>query len=288
MRQVVSWLAWPALLGGSLLATGFGAAHDQPLLAFYVTYPLLAAALLLLERWMPHEAAWSPGDGQGLTDVMHTLASNATIQILLVFSAAIGFSALATADGPPGGIWPHTWPMTAQIVLGLVASEFALYWAHRIAHQWQPLWYFHAIHHSPVKLWVINSGRFHCVDAIKSVLPGLALLVAMGAPMPVLTWLSAIGAYVGVLAHCNVAMRFGVLSRLFNTPELHRWHHSRDLAEGNMNYGENIMVWDWVFGTWFNAARRPPADIGIADPMPPRFRDQVAWPFRALASRTRS
>jgi sterol desaturase/sphingolipid hydroxylase (fatty acid hydroxylase superfamily) len=48
--------------------------------------------------------------------------------------------------------------------------------------------------------------------------------------------------------------------------ELHRWHHSRLLRESNTNYGQNLIVWDIVFGTRFLPAdREPPEDIGIAD-----------------------
>ena len=166
-------------------------------------------------------------------------------------------------------------------ILGVTVSEFGLYWAHHIAHKWRPLWRFHAVHHSVKKLYVINTGRFHFVDSLKSIIPGMAILLALGAPMEVVTWLSAITAYIGILTHCNVEMRFGWLSVFFNTPELHRWHHSKDLREGDKNFGENIMLWDWVFGTWFNESwRRPPVDIGIKDDMPARFRDQLVWPFR--------
>jgi len=74
-------------------------------------------------------------------------------------------------------------------------------------------------------------------------------------------------------------MRFGVLNYLFNTPGLHRWHHSRDQREGNKNYGENLMIWDLIFRTYFDAARRPPVDIGIAESMPQRWFGQLAAPF---------
>ena len=74
-------------------------------------------------------------------------------------------------------------------------------------------------------------------------------------------------AFIGMLTHCNVEMRFGPLSWWFNTPELHRWHHSRDLSEGNKNYGENLMVWDHLFGTFFNTrTKRPPQTSGSAKP----------------------
>ena len=42
------------------------------------------------------------------------------------------------------------------------------------------------------------------------------------------------------------------------------------------------MLWDMIFRTYFNPDRRPPADIGISDPMPSQFLQQLAWPFRQL------
>jgi sterol desaturase/sphingolipid hydroxylase (fatty acid hydroxylase superfamily) len=75
-------------------------------------------------------------------------------------------------------------------------------------------------------------------------------------------------------------MRFGPLSWIFNTPSLHRWHHSRDIKEGNKNYGENLMLWDQLFGTYFNPPRRPPVNIGINEYMPPGFLQQLAHPFK--------
>ncbi len=279
IRSAVSWIAWPTLLAACAGTTAVGFAAGQPVIAFNLTYLALAAALLILERWTPHEREWSRSDGQLHLDLAHTLFTNGTIQVLVAFGGVIGLSGLVASQAEIG-VWPRHWPLAFQIALGLALSEFAGYWAHRLAHEWRSLWHFHAIHHSVEKLWCVNSGRFHFVDALKSVVPGAAILVIAGAPAEVLAWLSALTGYVGILTHCNVAMRFGALSYVFNTPELHRWHHSRDLREGNKNYGENIVLWDLVFGTYFNEARRPPADIGVSETIPSRFGAQLAWPFR--------
>ena len=41
------------------------------------------------------------------------------------------------------------------------------------------------------------------------------------------------------------------------------------------------MLWDHVFGTYYNSRDyRPPADIGIKEAMPPGFVQQLVWPFR--------
>lgn len=287
LRKFISWVAWPALLVACIASTALGFSLGYPVVVFNVTYFFLALILLLLERVMPHEAAWQKSDGQIWADIFHTLVSKGTVQTLVVFSSVIGLAAYITPVSEPGySIWPRHWPLAAQVILGIIASEFGLYWAHHIAHRWRPMWRFHAVHHSVTKLWIVNTGRFHFIDSLKSIVPGTGILLALGAPMEVITWLAAITAYIGILTHCNVDMRFGWLSYVFNTPELHRWHHSKDLREGDKNFGENIMLWDWVFGTWFHEGwRRPPVNIGIKDDMPLRFRDQLVWPFRFYMDR---
>lgn len=281
--RFLSWLAWPGLMLACLVLTGLGFMAGKPVLFFNIAYLFLAVSLLFLERAMPHEPSWNEDDGQTLANIAHTLLSKGTVQTLVVFSAAIGLAQYVTPVGEPGyGIWPRDWPLPAQVVTGVVLAEFGLYWAHRIAHEWPPLWRFHAIHHSVTRLWIINTGRFHFIDSLFSIALGMTILLALGAPMEVLVWLSAVTAFIGMLTHCNVDMRFGPVSWVFNTPGLHRWHHSRDIREGNKNYGENLMLWDQLFGTYYNPSRRPPVEIGINEYTPPHFTGQLFHPFRRV------
>ncbi|MAF68386.1 MAG: sterol desaturase [Micavibrio sp.] len=282
LRLFLSWTAWPGLLILCLSITAYGFSVGHPLIFFNVAYLILAVTLLFLERWMPHEPLWLPPDGQIWADIGHTLTSKGTVQAILIFGGVIGLSELIKpVSVPMDALWPREWPMAAQVVLGLVVAEFGLYWAHRVAHEWPPLWPYHAVHHSVKKLWIVNTGRFHFIDSLISIVLGSGVLFATGAPLEVIQWLSAITAFIGMLTHCNVEMRFGVLSWVFNTPELHRWHHSKDLSEGDKNYGENVMLWDWIFFSHYNQKRRPPLDIGIKEEMPPRFLQQLKYPFTA-------
>lgn len=87
-----------------------------------------------------------------------------------------------------------------------------------------------------------------------------------------------------MLTHCNVDMRCGPLNFLFNTPQLHRWHHSMTPEEGDRNFGENLMVFDQLFGTYYHhPTRRPPTVIGIREPIPTGFFGQLLQPFRRSA-----
>lgn len=283
VKNGLSWALWPCLVTICMTITGYGFLTGHPVIFFNIAYAFMAITLLYLERILPYESQWNEDDGQTFANIAHTLVSKGTVQTLIVFSAAIGLAGYVTPASEPGyGFWPRHWPIAVQVGLGVVIAEFGLYWAHRLAHEWLPLWRFHAIHHSVTRLWVINTGRFHFVDSLESIVLGMSLLLALGAPMEVLTWLSAITAFIGILTHCNVDMRFGPLSWVFNTPGLHRWHHSRDIREGNKNYGENLMIWDQVFGTYFNPDRRPPVNIGINEYMPPGFLQQIMHPFQVF------
>ena len=55
--------------------------------------------------------------------------------------------------------------------------------------------------------------------------------------------------------------------------------HSRVLAEGNTNYGENLVLWDQVFGTYYNPPRPSSTDIGITGRVASSFWGQVVQPF---------
>lgn len=263
----------------SCSAMALGMAHDRGPLAFNLAYLTLAAVLFVLEKIRPHETTWQESDGQELPDLAHTLFTKIAVQVSVIAVTHFGVAQQFGAR-TGGSLWPATWPLVMQVGVGLLIAEFGLYWAHRFAHEWLPLWRFHAVHHSSEKLWFFNTGRFHFIDTLKSMLFAIPALVLAGAPGNVITWVSALTAFFGILTHCNIRMRFGWLNYLFNTPGLHRWHHSMDLREGNKNYGENLVLWDLLFGTYFDdSRRRPPARIGIREAMPKTFLGQIWAPF---------
>lgn len=285
-KNLVRILAWPTLVTLCVTISAYGFMQDNLIMYFNLAYTVLVLNLFFLEKWLPWEAQWQKPDGQNTASILHTLTSKGTVQGLFAASAAIGLAQLLTPLSEPAtGIWPRDWELVSQVILGLVVAEFGLYWAHRLSHEFEILWRFHAIHHAVTKLWFLNTGRFHFIDSLVSILAVLILLASLGAPMEVVQWVSILTAFFGVLTHCNVDMRCGPLNYVFNTPQLHRWHHSKQLHEGNRNYGENIVWWDILFGTYYNKSYRPPADIGIKEVSPSTFLLQLAWPFMTPSMR---
>lgn len=281
LKRIFAWILWPTIYSGGLALTSFALASSHPMLGFNLVYFSIIFLILAFEKWMPFEKKWQEADGETLNNIGHTLLTKGAVQLFAAALLSLNFSTLTLflSNAPHGGVWPHAWPMWLQVVLAVIVAELGLYIAHRLAHEWPYLWRFHALHHSVTRLWVINTGRFHLIDSLLKIILSQIPLFFLGAPLQVFLWFSAITAFTGLLTHCNIYMRTGWLNYIFTTPELHRWHHSKVLAEGNKNYGENTVIWDLVFGTYFNAERRPPVEIGIPGRIAKRFFDQLIQPF---------
>ena len=273
METWVKSLAWPALLAssGGILALGFSRGSET--LYFNLSYAWIVAWLFLLERRFVYRAEWRLADGQIGPDLSHTLLNKGLVQLFIVTILTLGL-----IDGRADSFMSFK-PLWVQVLFGLVATELGLYWAHRIAHEWPLVWRFHAVHHSVERLWLVNTGRFHFVDSFLSVFASLPFLLLSGISMDAIIWVSAITAYIGILTHCNADMRCGWLNYVFNTPNLHRWHHSTDTQIANNNYGENLMLWDMLFGTYYHRANEHVKTIGIREHMPEKFGAQLIVPF---------
>ena len=146
------------------------------------------------------------------------------------------------------GLWPNDWPLLAQLPLALLVAEIPQYWVHRLQHEWEGLWRFHAVHHSAPRLYWLNAGRFHPIDILMN-LPYYPLLIALGCSEALMALVATTIAIHGIFQHANLQLRCGVLNGFFSMAELHRWHHSKTVFEANHNYGQTVSVWDWVFGT---------------------------------------
>jgi sterol desaturase/sphingolipid hydroxylase (fatty acid hydroxylase superfamily) len=288
LRTALAYLLWPLVFGLGLIGTCAALAGDHPLLGFAAVYLSVAVSIGILERLMPFERRWLVADGETLSNLAHTLLCKGSVQIAVAVVTLFTME-LATVASPAtlplAVLWPSHWPLLAQVVLGLVVAELGLYIAHRSEHNWPAMWRFHALHHSVERLWVVNTGRFHIVDTFFKIALSQLPLYLLGAPVPVFLWISAVTAFTGLLTHCNIDVRTGPLDLVFATPSLHRWHHSKVLEESNSNYGENLMIWDRLLGTYYNPPRRPPAEIGIHGRIASGFLRQLAQPFTAAGAR---
>lgn len=168
IKQALSYSSWPLVFGGGLVGSYFAFAGSHPIAAFLAVYASAVLSLFLLERYIPYEVEWLEGDGETMTSIGHTLLTKGLVQ--LAAAAAAIFPMLAANVLQPLAamrfdLWPSHLPVIIQVALAVTIAEFGLYWAHRIAHETVFFWRFHALHHSVVRLWVVNTGRFHVADS---------------------------------------------------------------------------------------------------------------------------
>ena len=238
----------------------------------------------VFEHIYPYHTSWNQTRADVSVDARHAISIAILIAVITPPVVALGVAVGGWLSDQIGmGLWPTEWPLPFQIVLVLIIGEFPGYWVHRLEHQWDGLWRFHAVHHSAPRLYWLNAGRFHPIDSFLTFAPSYLLLVMLGSGEVMLSYFGLITAIHGIFQHANVQLRLGPLNWFFSMAELHRWHHSRTVFEANHNYGQTISVWDWIFGTrYLPSDREPPEDIGIADlpGFPMTWWAQITSPFR--------
>jgi sterol desaturase/sphingolipid hydroxylase (fatty acid hydroxylase superfamily) len=278
----VPWLAYPATITLTLaLFFTLTAAGQSVLVASYIAAFVGAGLVTWLELAFPERRDWTPGRKEVGQDLLFMVLVQVALAKLLGLAAVLGAASLTrTLDWPFQQIWPHSWPVPLQAVLMLFAADFLRYWLHVAAHRNPVLWRLHAIHHSPHRLYWLNVGRFHPIEkALQFMLDSLPF-VLLGVAQEVFALYFVFYAVNGFFQHCNIKLRFGVLNYLVSSAELHRWHHSRLPAESNNNYGNNVIVWDLLFGTWFLPREQRVGELGLLNRRYPLgFMEQMVTPL---------
>ncbi|CZF83368.1 MULTISPECIES: sterol desaturase family protein [Grimontia] len=220
-------------------------------LAVLVSTIMTLLAASIVERIHPFKATWNNSQGDIKMDVASALVLAGILDPALKYMAPIAIIALysiftLSADSTNLG----SLPIAVQIIMVTLLVEFGRYWSHRLHHTAMPLWRFHAMHHSSVRLYAFNNLRFHPLNYIINFSVGVFPVMLLGFSAQAFLGYLAISQPVLMLQHANIPLRNGGLNYLFNTNELHRWHHSTSVDEANSNYGNAIVLWDQLFGTY--------------------------------------
>ena len=275
------------LMVGALAATWWGLSRgfNTALWAFTVSTATFIAVVAI-------EAAhpWRPGvslfrDPQSPNDVVHGILVGG-IGRPLALPLTVGLVGLVVAVDNPAraaGPWPHSWPLPAQVALGLLIWSLPSYWTHRWFHRVELLWWFHALHHDPQRMQVLKGNRIHLGEDMIRYAVMLTPLLALGASPRVLLWIAMWNNAEGALAHSNIDVRFPLfLHSVLPTPQNHRVHHSADAALQNSNFAGVTPLWDQLFGTYCHPARHPVTAMGLGggQALPTGLVGQLLLPIR--------
>ncbi len=225
-------------------------------------FAAIALVFFILERFLParRQPLLRPGViADGLYVPIHYL-----MRVAISFVLADALSDLGRQVLPGGRGLLTDLPVWAQAAVVLVVLDLFFYVMHRLKHRWHWWWRLHETHHSSPNLDFLASVRFHPLEKVIDRLVFLLPLTLFGASEPALLIWSSVDVFFGMLNHANVRVRLGPLIYLFVGPEMHRWHHARDPLRRDVNFGNNLSIFDWMFGT---AALAPddPVEFGIDD-----------------------
>jgi sterol desaturase/sphingolipid hydroxylase (fatty acid hydroxylase superfamily) len=195
---------------------------------------------------------------------------------------------------------PDSLRLLLLFVVGLLANEFGLYWAHRLQHYSKFLWQFHKVHHYSRQLNVLTSVRIHPVD---NILVDASGGIFMGVALSLLSdydggnwahlyafaheywwfWvLMAIPMISGRFVHTHVPFSLGWGEFVLISPAMHIVHHARDPELHDRNFGGQISLWDWIFGTAYRHDFSKDLELGISEFDDDHYRNfpqAIAEPF---------
>jgi sterol desaturase/sphingolipid hydroxylase (fatty acid hydroxylase superfamily) len=171
-------------------------------------------------------------------------------------------------------------PFWSQVIIFLVASDFLMYWSHRLFHG-VTLWKYHAVHHSSEELDWISAARFHPVNIFLGSVAADVILLLAGISPNVLVWVGPFTVAHSALVHANLNWTFGPFKYVLASPVFHRWHHTTAERGGSKNFAGTFPIFDLLFGTFYMPKNELPDRYGVSDPdFPTSFGAQMLHPFK--------
>jgi sterol desaturase/sphingolipid hydroxylase (fatty acid hydroxylase superfamily) len=135
----------------------------------------------------------------------------------------------------------------------LLALDLAIYLFHLLFHAVPALWCVHRVHHADLDIDVSTGVRFHPIQMALSVIVKSIVIVVLGPPALSVLAFEAASHAITLFNHGNVRIPPAldrVLRWLVVTPDMHRIHHSIQMAETDSNFGFVLPWWDRLFGTY--------------------------------------
>jgi sterol desaturase/sphingolipid hydroxylase (fatty acid hydroxylase superfamily) len=135
-------------------------------------------------------------------------------------------------------------------------NELVYYWFHRISHEVPFFWATHVNHHSSVKLNFAVATRTPFLNAIYHILFWLPLPLIGFHPIDILV-VETISFFFAFAQHTTIIPKLGFLEWFLNTPSHHRVHHATNPQYIDKNYGNVLIIFDRLFGTFEEEQEEP-------------------------------
>ncbi|MFN4144884.1 MAG: sterol desaturase family protein, partial [Runella sp.] len=158
--------------------------------------------------------------------VVYNALSNVAVQAFNDFLALFGIRNLVAIN-------VAMLPKWAQLVILFVVRDFVQWNVHRLLHKVPWMWEFHKVHHSVEEMGFAAHLRYHWAENVIYRSLEYIPLAMIGFGIDDFFVVHIFTLAVGHLNHANIYLPLGPLKYLFNSPQMHLWHHAEELPKGS-------------------------------------------------------
>lgn len=178
-------------------------------------------------------------------------------------------------------------PLWAKLIVCILLLDFiGMYCSHYFLHRFKWMWKFHMVHHSDTHVDVTTGTRHHPGDWLIREAFALLAIVLTGSPIAfyfIFRFCNVIFTY---LTHANIlvpAKIDRIISWVFVTPNMHKFHHHFERPWTDTNFGNIFSIWDRLLGTYvYDNVRKVNYGLDVLEGRPDdNVLDQLKLPFDA-------
>ena len=196
---------------------------------------------------------------------IYLLQIGGLMRFLLTFGVAAIISMIINKLGPDLQLMHSIDSVFLQYLTAFLVMDFMGYLQHRLAHSWGWWWELHKIHHSAEKLNMITFTRTHILESIpRGILYGIAISIT--GHWSSFIFYFAILEFISMLVHSEILYSWGWIGKyILISPRIHKIHHSKDPEHHDKNFGFTLVLWDRIFGTFYQPKDGQEIEIGLVD-----------------------
>ena len=173
-----------------------------------------------------------------------TALANQTVNVLVAAGVYVIY----------GYLWENFRLFTIELnwftfILLLLGVDLIFYWVHRWGHSVNILWAAHSPHHSAEEMNFMVALRASVTQRVCSFLFFWPLALLGFTPFDIYM-MSGLHLFITFLHHTELIGKLGWFEKYFTTPSHHRVHHGVNFKYLDKNFGEFLIIWDKIFGTF--------------------------------------
>ena len=154
-----------------------------------------------------------------------------------------------------------------SILIGFIVLDFSGYWVHRLTHRVNILWNRHIIHHSSEEFNLSCALRQSISNTLKFSAVFMVPAALIGVPASIFAVIGPIHLFMQFWYHTRLIDKMGWLEQIIVTPSHHRVHHAINPEYIDKNYGQILIIWDKLFGSFQSELKNITPVYGVLRPV---------------------